>query len=401
VSAPEARRGRIQLTILPEADARPEAAPLYIDTTQGSWLHQVIGRSGLSAFRLYVYAALLTYLPLLFSVLISRADPLHPSLSIKLPFLHDGNIAFMLLVSFPTLFVFAIRDQPVLAAALRRIQKDGVLTLSQSTATNLEFLWRKKFIGINRAAYITGVVSGVVITYVNYHDYTPKSVGFWIAIDGRLQICGYVFLACVFALFALIPIYVIRTFAISLFLRRLVGHADELHMLPFHPDKCGGLRPVGRLGLRNQYLLTVFGLNLGTLVADSEVLKMPYQLYPLLIAAAIGYIVLGPLIFMSPLLSFRSGMLRTKMELMSEVAQRLRVELRKLRAHLPSGDITKADEELIDRLRKVGAVIDELPVWPFDASTLRRFLTAYLVPLLGALAGGILKTMLDTRLLHK
>ena len=258
----------------------------------------------------------------------------------------------------------------------------------------------KNFVSINKAAYIIGLISGVVVTYFNYRDYSPASVGFWIAIDGHLQICGYVFLICVFALFALIPIYVIRTFAISVFLRRLVEHADELHMLPFHPDKCGGLRPVGQLGLRNQYLLTVFGLNLGTLFADSEVLKMPYQLHGILAAGLVAYIVLGPLIFLSPLLSFRSGMLKAKMELMSEVAKRLRVELLKLREHLPSGDITKADEEFIERLRKIGAVINELPVWPFDASTLRRFLTAYLLPLLGALAGGMLKTMLET-LFHK
>jgi hypothetical protein len=42
-------------------------------------------------------------------------------------------------------------------------------------------------------------------------------------------------------------------------------------------------------------------------------------------------------------------------------------------------------------LRKIGAVIDELPVWPFDATTLRRFLTAYVVPALGAASVPLLK----------
>jgi hypothetical protein len=154
---------------------------------------------------------------------------------------------------------------------------------------------------------------------------------------------------------------------------------------------------VGRLGLRNQYLLTVFAVNIGTLVAVSEhYLKVLLPLNLLIAAAVVAYIILGPLIFMGPLLSFRAGMLRTKMELMSKVAQRLRVELRRLRQHLPSGLITKDDEELIDRLRKVGAVIDELPVWPFDAGTLRRFLTAYVVPLAGALIGAVGYTALQT-----
>jgi hypothetical protein len=85
-------------------------------------------------------------------------------------------------------------------------------------------------------------------------------------------------------------------------------------------------------------------------------------------------------------------MLRTKTELMSQVAQRLRLELDRLRDKLSSGSISKDDEESIDRLRKLGALIDELPVWPFDAGTLRKFLTAYVIPLLGTIGYPILKT---------
>jgi hypothetical protein len=66
---------------------------------------------------------------------------------------------------------------------------------------------------------------------------------------------------------------------------------------------------------------------------------------------------------------------------MREVSLRLRVELDNLHARLPSGTITAEDEQLIERLRKIGAVIDELPVWRFDAFTLRKFLTAYALPL--------------------
>jgi len=258
-------------------------------------------------------------------------------------------------------------------------------------ADHLAGAWRKKFTIINYVAYAVGVVSGSIVVYYNYGAYVLKNAGLWTTVHGRLQICGYVFFTFVFALFGLIPIYAIRSFGISMFLRSLVRHSEQLQMLPFHPDRCGGLRPVGRLGLRNQYLLTVFGLNIGSLAAVSSSLRNQETLNHLIAAAAIAYLLIGPLIFMGPLLSFRSAMLRTKVDLMSEVAQRLRVELKRLRQHLPSGLITKEDEELIDRLRKVGAVIDELPVWPFDAGTLRKFVTAYLMPLLGALAGAILK----------
>jgi hypothetical protein len=102
-------------------------------------------------------------------------------------------------------------------------------------------------------------------------------------------------------------------------------------------------------------------------------------------AAVLAYLILGPVVFIAPLLPFRGGMLKNKSELMREVALRIRMELERLRKELPSGQITKDDEKLIERLRKIGEVIDELPVWPFDAGTIRKFLTAYAIPILGLL----------------
>jgi hypothetical protein len=195
---------------------------------------------------------------------------------------------------------------------------------------------------------------------------------------------GLVFLFCIFLFYWLVSIYVLRSFATSLFLKDLVAHA-EIRMLPFHPDNSAGLRPVGHLGLRNQYALTVYGVNLVLLIWISvRYLNLQSSLYGLIVAAGAAYVILGPLVFIGPLLPFRAAMLRTKTELMSEVAQRLRIELQRLRKQLPSGQITKEDEELIDRLRKLGAVFNELPVWPFDAGTLRKFLTAYVIPIISA-----------------
>jgi hypothetical protein len=56
--------------------------------------------------------------------------------------------------------------------------------------------------------------------------------------------------------------------------------------------------------------------------------------------------------------------------------------------------VTKPDEESIERLRKVGAAIDELPIWPFDPSTLRKFATAYIVPLALPLLGETVRAIL-------
>jgi hypothetical protein len=141
---------------------------------------------------------------------------------------------------------------------------------------------------------------------------------------------------------------------------------------------------MGRLGLRNQYALTIVGVNVVLFVTVSYVfLQPPHWVVGLIIAAILAYLTVGPLVFLAPLLPFRKGMLDSKSRMMSEIARRLRAELERVRAKPIMDPITKDDEETVERLRKIGAVIDELPVWPFDAGTLRTFLTAYVIPIAG------------------
>jgi hypothetical protein len=172
-----------------------------------------------------------------------------------------------------------------------------------------------------------------------------------------------------------------------------------LHMLPMHPDKAGGLQPVGRLGLRNQYALTACGLNIVAAMAVVHIfLNGQYnhlQIGLLIGALIVAYLILGPAIFMGPLLPFRQGMLRSKAQLMSKVALRLRIKLDDLYARMASGEITAEDEESIQRLRRLDAVIDELPVWPFDAPTLRKFLTAYVLPIASSFGLSAVKVLVD------
>jgi hypothetical protein len=387
------------VSVVDSGHAEKDQALLLVDTTCGSWLHRIAARFRVrSTLKIYIVGVLLTYIPLAIAAAFSPAPLLLSSGTVRLPFLRDWNIAFALIVAWPTLLVFTIMDQAVLTGALRRIQRDGILVTVPSRARRIGVIWARRFRIVNYFAYGAGILTGLIVAYYNYVAYRSDDVGYWIASQGRLHASGYIFLYSMFLLFAIIPVYSVRSIATSLFLRHVVKRS-QLHMLPFHPDNCGGLRPIGRLGLRNQYLLTVFGVNVALLVTISQsYLNIPTSLYGLIASAAIAYLILGPLVFMGPLLSFRTGMIRAKAELMSDVARRLRVELRRLRASLPDGEISREDHELIERLRKIGSVVDELPVWPFDASTLRRFLTAYVAPLLGAVAYPLIQAILKTAL---
>ena len=87
-------------------------------------------------------------------------------------------------------------------------------------------------------------------------------------------------------------------------------------------------------------------MNVVLLAAVSTIyLPVPSSLYYMIAAASVAYVFVGPIVFMGPLLAFRGGMLRMKTELMSEVAQRLRRELTRIRAQITSGAISREDED--------------------------------------------------------
>lgn len=382
-------------------DMDPREAAWSVDTTAGSLVHKVLlrrqrHREWLSlgvAIRTYVGAALFTYGLMLLVALLGEDSLLHPSGSIRLPFLRDWNVAYMFVCSFPTLVLLTVSDDSALRTALNRVQRDQVVSVPPAQQVILQQTWTRRFRRINVVAQLAGVAVGTAVTIANYVAYSD--VGYWAVQEDHLLPVGWLFLTGVWLFYSILLIYVIRTIYFSVFLADIVRNG-KINMMPFHPDKAGGLRPVGTLGLRNQYGLTVLGLNIVTFALTTVLyLGRPTTLVVLVALACVAYVVTGPIVFVGPLLPFRGGMLRMKAELMSEVAERLRVELQRLRAHLRSGPISQQDEELIDRLRKIGAVIDELPVWPFDAGTLRRFVTAYLVPIAGALAYPIIAQLVE------
>ena len=251
-------------------------------------------------------------------------------------------------------------------------------------------LWKAGFRRINIVAQSLGAGIGLSLGWATLNLYMSHDVPFWISSKGHLLPAGYAYWYCIALLYALITIYVARCIAFYVFLSEAVGDST-IQMLPLHPDRCGGLRPVGQLGLRNQYTLSILGLNVVIFVVSQSRLQVPY----LIAASAIAYLILGPIVFMAPLLPFRRGMLRTKERWMSAVAERLRIEFDRLRTQIQTGQITKEDEDLVDRLRKIGAVIDELPVWPFDARTLHNFAGAYIVPLVSLGLSFVGKAILD------
>jgi hypothetical protein len=369
------------------------------DTSSDSLLHRLARRRSADSKApalaiVYLVVVAVTYLPLLIAARLGDVPLWHGDRPGQLTFFHDWGLGYALLVSLPTLVVLLVSDERILCSSLHEVQQDGVIVLSSSIADPLRATWKRYFKAWNLIAQLPGIEFGIVLGILTVRRYQRPDVDTWIAPDGQLHLAGYLYLYCIILLYTVVIIYVTRSIVVSRLLRAIV-EAAPLRILPLHPDKCGGLRPVGQLGLRNQYTLTVLGINIVLLlVVWVYGLGHTAALREVMIGASVAYLILGPVIFMAPLLPFRQGMQNAKKEWTREVARVVRVEIERLRLQIGRNEITKPDEESLERLRKVGAAIDELPIWPFDASTLKKFATAYILPLALPILGESIRAFL-------
>ncbi|MFZ3350996.1 MAG: hypothetical protein WA268_09045 [Xanthobacteraceae bacterium] len=306
-----------------------------LDTTAGSALHVVpraLERRRLAPFSPlvhYIAAISLTILPLVIAGEITReysgASMTAPSGSIKMPFFYDLPTLCMYLVSLPCLLILTVTDDQLLRHALDRVQIDGIVKISKANGTALAERWCRYFRRTNVAAQVIGLLAGTAVVYFDVRQAVAVDIGSWVAPSKHIGLNGYVFFYCNFLFAFVASIYVIRSILLGILLWDVVTHAD-LHILPLHPDKAGGLRPVGRLGLRNQYAITLVGLNIGLGVFVSVLFLKNWNLGPDMVIATIACLLVGPLMFAWPLLPFRDAMRKNKAQVMSGAASGMRAD---------------------------------------------------------------------------
>jgi hypothetical protein len=185
----------------------------------------------------------------------------------------------------------------------------------------------------------------------------------------------------------------------SIYLRRLTNHFD-LQVIPSHPDKCGGLSPLGDICLQTAMMVII-----GTLVAGywgiaarwlsqielvdpvlKALVRLPHQEITgifLTIATAVG-LIMGTWAFIYPLLGIHGDMKKQK----AELAQKLGAIAIKLKQELDTAletqkvDTVDEAQTNLEKLQNTYSVLQNYPQWPIDRSLFLRFITPQLFSVL-------------------
>jgi hypothetical protein len=301
-------------------------------------------------------------------------------------------------VTLPLLIVLLVTERSLIPARIASVMAADVLVAKDNTLSTLAKDWEQRYAIANAVAQLIGVAVAVVVFYMNYLALVGDSRPHWQVTDGRMNPAGWIYLLWQLPGFYFVAcVYVVRGATTVALLSSIARDPSvKVNLLPFHPDGAGGLQPIGRIGLRNQYVLAACGINiLLTFCVVGGLGTASRAQAELLIAASAFYIVAGPAVFIGPLLPFRKSMLASKRKEQQLVADRLRKEYEAIKGHLPQEGVTKADVDSLKRLQKLQRIVDQIPVWPFDAITLRRFLVAYVLPLLPVIIAPLVEKLIQ------
>lgn len=307
-----------------------------------------------------------------------------PDSGLNVGFLAHWSNMFGYLVMLPVLVILTLSERSMVPRRIAGVVS-GRAVYRGKNGSDFVNLWNKRYKIVNVFAQLGGLLVAFLAAFATYKFlYKREGLTTWGVEGGEVNIAGWVHLFWQIPLFYWLGTIYISQGIATTFLLFSITRNFEIKIWPFHYDNCCGLKAVGYIGLRNQYLLAVVGLDLLALLAVNLKLGDPRTI-PLLVMCLVGYITLGPVIFIGPLLPFRKSMLLAKQAEQQKVATKLQQEYARIMNELDNRVIAKEDEEIIDRLQKLKDLVNRIPVWPFDISTMRKFLTVYIFPLLTGL----------------
>lgn len=175
----------------------------------------------------------------------------------------------------------------------------------------------------------------------------------------------------------------------------LLFQGRHLRLHPLHPDRCGGLGLINAYALRVTYFIAVGGIGL-MLVALNLYNSCQLAANPIVIPAIIGYCVITPLLFFMTLAPAHNQMLEAKQRFLKDISDQFLGGLEQVQTALSAAtQDLKLHIEKIEQLQGLYKVAKSFPVWPFDATSLRRFSAAFVSPALTIVFSALLPKLVN------
>jgi hypothetical protein len=286
--------------------------------------------------------------------------------------LNDGGWWILNFVVIPIIFGYYVWLCQAPENVVRKLEESGVLVPGENDVRDASRLLASRW-----PTYLSLALT--VVMAILFFVMTVGTPPIWwnvSTLTSALNILLYT--PAYFAAFSAIFRYGVTTRALGRLLRNVV-------LNPLHPDRAGGLRPLGQYALKTTYPITLLGVA-AVLFEYWMYLGGEFSTAYVTHGVVILYFVLAPVVFFLPLWAAHGAMRRAKEELLLGISRQFNHDFSRAYMEVAASSRTLRDNvEKVEQLQKLHDLASAFPVWPFDAQTIRRFLVTVLSPLLALL----------------
>jgi hypothetical protein len=302
----------------------------------------------------------------------------------SVPFLYPmlAGVAVVVYRRIPRMFVDLVDSGALVASSCQR-----------SFFTDLQKRYQSRVANLVIVMFLIGLAIGwgIVQSLQDFPAWTHKKPGvltvaawYWIVI-GNIGI--YVLLHLAYTI--LVTFQAIR--------KVFAGRSGLKVVLKFmHPDRCCGLRPMSKFVLSVGLFLAVLGLANGIHIVTSfhrlgTLSVLLQQIGPILCVG--GYILLAPLVFFLPLLPAHRVMRDSKHRFQLQISREFDHNFGHVSLGIADVQFDLSKHSKLEVLSSCQRYVDAFPVWPFDISTISRFTSMVLLPLVLTILGIVIQRL--------
>lgn len=256
----------------------------------------------------------------------------------------------------------------------------GVLTSSKKRVESSMTEYWEKF--SNKPWWILSVVLAIFGTFLHAREATEysRASNIWYTVNNSTSFY-YFRVPVVFLTVYMVAQILFGHIVFILTLRRLFKEFRiKIHIL--HPDRAGGLGQLGKYSLFMSYFLANIALVIVTLnIVGFYIYKDGVPLdKPSMIVMLIAYSVLSPLVFFLPLSIAHNVMKQAKEEALLEISIRSLELFEQSQKQINLLKDLEAQLKDLEAHEKFYVLVNKFPVWPFDITTISRFMVAVVGP---------------------
>jgi hypothetical protein len=235
-------------------------------------------------------------------------------------------------------------------------------------------------------AVIYPLVSNVIVLYSSFMTPVAESPVIMYCDIRVFPLSGIMVTVMYIILYFLLTVIAYKAYFSILFLRRL-RNDFRIIVRPLHPDRCGGLKPVGNFCIKIDYILLVVGLA----IAAFSIFPHAKEMNTLICFALFLYVFFATFFFFYPLWTVHDSMETQKRSLLNNLNEKLDSVYQETYEEIIARGID-VDERKLNKIEKMDMIYEranKMPVWPFDVGNLIRFLTTIFIPVMSIVVNAI------------